>query len=395
MNVFQDSNKILVKHGAQALRATIDDPLPEFIFDGDAEITAPVYLIKGLLPPDGVAFLGCQSGAGKTFVATNLTVCLASGEPFFGRAVKERVGVVIVAAEGQGAIAARVEVARRHITKESAPPIAWLARIPPLQSDFDVDAFASRLAAAGRHFKTTFGVRLGVVIIDTVAATFDLEDEDDNSEAARTIRKMRLLGEKINALVIPIHHYGKATTTGLRGASGWRAGADVVLSLLAERNETTGEVSNRQLAIAKSRDGIEGPIAPFDLKFTALGLDDDGEPFGSCVVEPQLDKMLLPQANGSKIVREPRTLRVFREAFTEAIDGLGQPIRVHGDGPEVRAVRIDHLRAQFDRRYATGETDTAKRDDATRKAFRRTLERVAAQFPTSVQSGEEWIWKAD
>jgi hypothetical protein len=58
-----------------------------------------------------------------------------------------------------------------------------------------------------------------------------------------------------------------------------------VLSVLCDRNELTGEVSNRQLALAKARDGIEGPIAPFDLTFAELGMDGD-EPFGTLIVQP-------------------------------------------------------------------------------------------------------------
>jgi len=49
----------------------------------------------------GVAFIGGQSGAAKTFVVVDLALSLATGMPFFGRVVEERVGVVIVVSEGQ------------------------------------------------------------------------------------------------------------------------------------------------------------------------------------------------------------------------------------------------------------------------------------------------------
>jgi RecA-family ATPase len=60
--------------------------------------------VKGLIPPGDVAFIGGQSGAGKTFIAIYLAVSLASGRAFFGRRVKERVGVAILAAEGAATI---------------------------------------------------------------------------------------------------------------------------------------------------------------------------------------------------------------------------------------------------------------------------------------------------
>jgi len=230
-----------------------------------------------------------------------------------------------------------------------------------------------------------------VVILDTVAATFDLEDEDKNSEVAKAIRKMRLLGETFGGLVVPIHHYGKTAATGLRGGSAWRAGADVVLSVIADRKEQTWPTAGLQLALAKARDGIEGPIAPFALIFAQLGTDDDGDPFGTCIVEPRFgDPLIRPE----KKAREPTSLRTFRQAFTEAVDGRGKTIRIRGTGPAVRAVRVPDVRAEFNQRYATGEDDPKKRAEQQRKAFRRAMQDHSQQFPTwtEPQTDIEWMW---
>ncbi len=133
-----------------------------------------------------------------------------------------------------------------------------------------------------------YGVRLGLIVVDTLIAGFGLQDENSSAEAQRVITHMQMLGEPIGAFVLAVHHYGKDETTGLRGSSAYRAGADVVLSLLAERNQGTGEVKARSLNKAKLRDGEEGRVAGFTLDFVALGEDDDGDPFGACVVEPDL-----------------------------------------------------------------------------------------------------------
>jgi len=42
---------------------------------------------------------------------------------------------------------------------------------------------------------------------------------------------MQTLGKmsaSLNAAVIPVHHYGKDVSTGLRGSSAWHASADMV-----------------------------------------------------------------------------------------------------------------------------------------------------------------------
>jgi hypothetical protein len=157
------------------------NPLRGFVFDDDTGIEMPDYLVKGMLPAEGVAFIGGQSGSGKTFVAIHLAVCLASGASFFGPRVKEPIGVAVLAAEGAGTYKARLRIARRRAVGDTTLPICYLGSVPDLKDQREIDALAPRLQAVSEHFQRTHGVRLGVVIVDTVAAAFDLDDENDNS----------------------------------------------------------------------------------------------------------------------------------------------------------------------------------------------------------------------
>jgi hypothetical protein len=54
-----------------------------------------------------------------------------------------------------------------------------------------------------------------------------------------------------------------APTTGLRGASGWKAGRDAILSVLVDVEEITGTAKNPNWPLAKARGGEAGPVAPF------------------------------------------------------------------------------------------------------------------------------------
>jgi hypothetical protein len=358
---------------------------------GRHRINAPRMLVKGLLPYDGIAFVGGQSGAGKTFIAADLAVALGSATPFFDRRINERIGVGIIAAEGAAQMGNRLQAAARaRGVKIEDLPIAWKGDAPLLNTAKDVDRLGDQLAELGAFISARYGMRLGAAMLDTVAATFDLEDEDKNSEVARAIRKMRRLGARLGGLIVPIHHYGKSATTGLRGGSAWRAGADVVISVIANRDELTGKVTGRELALAKARDGIEGPIAPFALTFTELGTDPDGDPFGTCIVEPRFGDPLISAK--TKTRQEAGTVKTFRAAFTEALDTAGRNIQVRNNGPLVRAVTVAEVRAQFNLRHATGEADPKKRADAQRHAFKRALADLAHQFPTWVQGDTEWIW---
>jgi hypothetical protein len=375
---------------------TDDDTLPAgFIMDDGAELPEPDDLIKGLVPKGDVMFIGGQSGAGKSALAIHMAYCLASGVTFFGRRIKECVGVAVLAAEGAGAsYQRRLRVARTHMpiagNKDFA--VAYLGSVPDLANDKELAGLVPRLRQLDRYFRKAYGVRLGVIIIDTVAAAFNLDDEDDNSEASKTIKRMKHLGQQVGALVVPVHHYGKASTTGLRGASGWKAGCDAILSVLADIDQLTGAVKHRELALAKSRDGEAGPVAPFDLVFVELGTDSDGDAFGSIYVEPRLDKASQIAAT-VPVARESEYLTVFRQAFT---DCACIPYLVRGVGPAVQAVRLAEVRAEFVKRWVTGETDAEKRASAIRTAFSRG-KRYAREKDFGFETagdGTEWVWFA-
>ena len=365
--------------------------LARFSFDGEVPIEPPHWLIKGLLPPEGVAFIGGQSGAGKTFIGIDLARALATATAFFGRACKERVGVLILAAEGAPTLAARIAVAKRAVAVDKKLPIAWMGDVPDLLKPENVAAMAEHIRGLNAVFRERHGVRLGAIIIDTVAAAFSLDDMNSGAEAAKVIDACRKLGAATRALIIPIHHYGKDASSGLLGSHIFRAGADVILSVLADRNATTGDVKDRSLALAKSRTGVEGPIAPFELEFVSLGRDEDGDEFGACVIKPDLEN---PQNVTMKTRQRslPRGDRALKAAIEEALGARSERVSVMGDGPFVSAVRLGRVRDAFSRFYVIDEDNPTKRADALRKASKRALERLETSYGSGSWAGENWIW---
>jgi len=256
-------------------------------FDDLKPFTFPPSLVKNLLPRNGIAFIGGQSGAGKTFVAIDLAVALATGQSFFGRKIKEKVGVMFVAGEGAETIQPRLTIARMARSVEGTLPIAWTATIPDFNKPDESRAFIDKLKWTKAQMQDVHGVRMGAIVIDTLSAVFNMQDENDNAEAARIIRALKVIGDALDVLLIPIHHYGKGAETGLRGASAWRAGCDAVLSITAERNQLTGVVSGHSLWLAKSRVGEEGAVGAFGLRTMLLGVDEDGDELTSCYVVPE------------------------------------------------------------------------------------------------------------
>ena len=267
----------------EPLKKTPDDG---FELDSDKPFSLPPSIIKGLAPRNGIAFIGGQSGAGKTFIAVDLAISLATGQPFFGKRVKEKVGVIIIAGEGAQTLQPRITTAKKARSIHTPLPIAWTDTFPDFTKAEEVKAFILKLKRMKQRMLEQYGVRMGCIVIDTLAAVFNLADENDNSEASKIIRAMKVIGDELDALIMPVHHYGKGAETGLRGASAWRAGSDSVLSITADRNQLTGLVTDHSLWLAKSRVGEEGPVGAFALRVMLIGHDEDGDELTSCYVVP-------------------------------------------------------------------------------------------------------------
>jgi hypothetical protein len=349
-----------------------------FVFDGEASADPPKMLIKKLLPASGIAFIGGQSSAGKTFVSIALAVALAGGTEFFKYRVKERIGVAYIAAEGIGVFAQRVAAAKLAAGIKGPIPFAWSGSVPSLQTQEGLEAFIADL----HEMQQRFDVRLGAIFMDTVAACFVMQDENSNAEVSRVCSIMRSIGDSIGAVIIPIHHYGKDAGTGLRGASAWRGAADVTISVTADINPLTGTVTNRELALAKARDGEQGPIGPFSLEWVKLGVDDDGEDFGSCIINP--DPRPGPtQGTG------PKGLTTFEDACRIALSAHGEILQ--RGRVQIRAVELKHVKAQFSALYVTG-ADDSKKAATINRAWRRALDKMSDGYHTEKgQDGREWL----
>jgi hypothetical protein len=322
-----------------------------------------------MLPASGIAFIGGQSGAGKTFVAVALGVALAAGTKFFEQQVKERVGVVYVAAEGAPMFAARVEAAKLAAGVKGLLPFAWVDKVPALQKPDEVAAFINELRALEKEMQRRFDVRLGAIFIDTVAACFPMKDENANAEVSGVCRTMRQVGESVGALVVPMHHYGKDAGTGLRGASAWRGAADVVVSVTCDIDALSGDVRNRGLAIAKARDAEQGPIAPFILEWVKLGVDEDGEDFGTMIVKPDPERKLQDLRRGTS----DKGAQAFESACRTALEEGSEDVQLRAGGSKVRAVDLDKIRARFFETYVTGAGDGKQQHAATKRAWSRIL----------------------
>ncbi|WP_316233393.1 AAA family ATPase [Bradyrhizobium sp. SZCCHNPS2010] len=371
------------------LRRTEPVPGSSFKRFGPGHFETADYLIKGILPLYGVALLAGQYSSGKTFVALDLALSLIHGVSFLGRNTKPG-AVLWLAAEGAGILEQRLEAARLAKFKAdiNAPqfPFLWTEPDPAKDTDAVLADLSIKIREAKNECETQHpGHPLRLVVIDTLAAYFALKDENDNAEVGGFMARLGKIARDMQTLVMPIHHMGKSADGGIRGASAFGAGADAALAVLASINPQTGEVDGpRTISLAKTRNGNPGPLTSFTIGQVVIGIDNDGDGIAPGYVA-------YTPVGASKGKQPSRAVCNMMDSINEAMQKHGKELQVFEDAPPRKAVRIDHVRDEFMRRHAVGDSvDTSTK----RQAYRRALEKVlnSKTYCSRIVAGVEYIW---
>jgi hypothetical protein len=275
---------------------------------------APKWIIRNLLPESGLVVVFGESGSGKSFVALDLAMAIARGEPWRGHAVRQG-QVVYVAAEGAGGFRNRLIAYRRHFNMPADKMLLGvIPDSPNLLQKEDTQALVNSLAC----------VKPTAVFIDTLNQVMPGGNENSSEDMGRVLGHCRSIGYETGALIVLIHHAGKDASKGARGWSGLRAAADAEIEI-SRHNE------NRIATVTKLKDGGDGAKYPFRLAVVPIDIDDRGDIVDSCVVEH------VDTAEAKNWVRKPAKQRV-KGANEELIMEAYQELTLIGD-----SVRVEDL----------------------------------------------------
>ncbi len=354
---------------------------------GDADPNADrAWLVSDVLFEVGRGLLSGQWGAGKTFGALDLSASVMTGEPFAGKRVARKGGVLFIAPEGASEIPIRLrglvagklkgfaltQALAGHDVNLDRLPIAWVEECPPLVTSASLDRLVATARAAADRMREEFAVPLVLIIVDTVSAAAGFADENSAAEGQKVMNALGTLATETGAFVLGVDHFGKAVETGTRGSSAKEAAADTVLAMLADRS-TEGTISNTRMAVRKVRGARCGYEIPYRLDVVTLGENRFGDPITTCIVEWQASRDASATTQGGKD-RWTTTLRVFRHALDDALEQHGIRAWPHGAGePEQKAAPVDKVRAAFYATYPADGDDDGKRAEAKKKGFQRAI----------------------
>src|SRR6516164_7022002 len=123
-------------------------------------------------------------------------------------------------------------------------PFRWYEAAPTLLGPNAAQMLIAMAQQAEASLQREFGLPLGLIVIDTVAASAGYGQQGAESDAAVASHIMRVFAQVAtgcSCVVLGVDHFGKNVETGTRGSSAKEANAELVLACLGER-ELSGRV---------------------------------------------------------------------------------------------------------------------------------------------------------
>jgi hypothetical protein len=366
-------------------------------WDGESEAIPQVgWLVKKIIPAQGVGVLAGQSGMCKTYCAIDLALATILGTEFAGQAVDKQGGVLFLAAEGATLVYRRWAAVKKA---KAAPwfaqqgedvrrlPFAWMDEVPVLTADNALKDILEDCTDVNEGLKV-FDTKLVLVIVDTLMAAAMFRDPNDAGEAQKTMNVLSKLAQETAAAVLVVDHFGKDPDRGVRGSSAKEAAADFVLAVKGNKNGD-GIASDLELVVTKLRGGATGLRCAFNLAEVGLGVDEYAEPVSDMVLHWH------EGAAPRKRAHNNRRFAALMKALDEALDTHGVMRSPAAGWPVVKVVEDRYVRTAFAVRYPpTG--DEKSRADTISKAYRRAMrdsseEKLICSY--APDTGEVLVWK--
>lgn len=229
---------------------------------------AGAYLVKGLIEPGAFVLLTGASGSGKTNLAIDISLAVASGRPWRDRKVEA--GVVVYAAlEAAGSVRNRLLAARL-----CDPSLSTYAHICVIDDPVDLtgDAGVKDMVATIHQAAQDRGGNVRLLVVDTLARALAGGDENSGADMGGLIARLDRIRAETGVAILLLHHLGKNLNGGARGHSSLKAAADTEI-------EIQEAIDGARVATATKQRNLEaGARFGFTIGSLAIGNDIDGAP---------------------------------------------------------------------------------------------------------------------
>lgn len=239
-------------------------------------LESPDWLVHGYFERDTVTQIFGDPGSGKSFVALDIALSVATGQPWQGRETSTG-PVFYIAGEGLRGLQRRKEAWLRHhgISDRSAP--FWFSNQSIAFSD------ANQLAITINDIDRAIagGDLPALIVVDTLARNFGNGDENSTKDMGAFIAALDIIRQRYHCCILLVHHSGHADKSRARGAIA------LLGSLDAEYQITKAGDGLIVMQSTKQKDNDHPvPLSWMLSRFDLLSNNDEGNPLHSAVLIP-------------------------------------------------------------------------------------------------------------
>jgi RecA/RadA recombinase len=343
------------------------------------------WLIKKLLPQQGVAVVYGSPGSFKSFVAMDLALHVALGWDWAGHATTQGDVVYIAAENVKGMRKRKLGFEMAHdATLPGRVPFYLIEVAPNLGTEKnDLDALIASVEAVG--------VKPRLIVIDTLAQTL-FGGEENGAGMVIFVANATALANRFNACVLAVHHVPLADDERLRGHGSLHGGADA--ELLTERPNGKLTVV---ITLKKLKDEEDSIKLTVRLDRIVIAQDEDGDDISTLVVGG-IEHGAVAAIKDKAPKKIPESRRLLMDMITQAVAEAGQDgFRSFADGPLVRAVHDEAVRSRYYARIAERAGPLDDPDllaERQRKAFNRAVEAAlkAKSIFARADDGRRFLW---
>lgn len=331
--------------------------------------TSARYLVKNIIPSEGIVVVWGPPKCGKTFWTFDIIAHIALGWDYRGHRVRQGT-VVYVGLEGTRGIEARVEAFRRTHLAEDAGHVPLHLLLTRLDLVAEAALLIDEIRDQLPDEHTT------VIVIDTLNRSLAGSESSDEDMSAY-VRAADAVREAFGCAVIIIHHCGHDDGRP-RGHTALLGALDAQIAVAQEK--ATGIITT---TVERMKDGEEGAIVSSKLSVIEVGTDEDGEPVTSCVIVPTDEHAAPPRR---QITGQARlALDQLNNAMVE--EGSLSPQSPVFPNGQTTVVRLGSWKDRCERaKIVEADID----GESTKRAFRRVRRRL--QEDDFIGVWGEYVW---
>ena len=184
------------------------------------ELPEPAWLIPEMLPLGVFALLSGREKAGKSLLALDIAVSVASGDAFLQRPVKQ--GSVLLVPGEDALRDVRGRVATRLGDRRGVP-----FHVLPLDGHGTESLTFTDPVSLQKLFETIRKLNVVLTILDPFREFHDLS-ENDSDRMAPLLRPLRQIAHQTNSTLVLVHHQSRAGHA--RGSTAIKASCDIEIA---------------------------------------------------------------------------------------------------------------------------------------------------------------------